>query len=162
MNIEGRGGRVLNREWSGGARAYLGIAVPDFPNLFLMYGPNTNLGHNSIIFMIECQTNYILDCLRQMEARRLSSISVRRDIAERFDAALQHELEHTAWAATGKSWYKTADGRITNNWFGTTTRYWWRTRHADLSRFEQRVRSAVSGSEEISPIAAEPRTAAGR
>ncbi len=139
MKIAGRHGRLLNEEWRSGARAYLGIVVPDFPNLFLMYGPNTNLGHNSIIFMIECQTNYILDCLAQMDASRLASIDLRRDVLESFDAALQKELEGSVWAATDRSWYKTVDGRITNNWFGTTTRYWWKTRHADLSLFHLRA-----------------------
>ena len=71
MAIHGRGGKLLQDEWSGGARAYLGISVAEFPNLFLMYGPNTNLGHNSIIFMIECQANYILSCLRLMNESSL-------------------------------------------------------------------------------------------
>ncbi len=139
IKIEGRHGRPLKEEWRDGARAYLGIAVPDFPNLFLMYGPNTNLGHNSIIFMIECQTNYILDCLAQMDANRLAAIDLRREIMDEFDARLQDELDRTVWASTGKSWYKTEEGRITNNWFGTTTRYWWKTRHADISLFHQRA-----------------------
>jgi cation diffusion facilitator CzcD-associated flavoprotein CzcO len=137
IRIEGRNHRALHDEWKGGARAYLGITVPGFPNLFLMYGPNTNLGHNSIIFMIECQTNYILDCLAQMDARGITAIDLRREVLDAFDARLQSELERTVWAVTAKSWYKTEEGRITNNWCGTTTRYWWKTRHADLSLYHQ-------------------------
>ncbi|MGO9607677.1 MAG: flavin-containing monooxygenase [Candidatus Binataceae bacterium] len=141
MAINGIGGRSLNDEWHGAARAYLGITVAGFPNLFLMYGPNTNLGHNSIIFMIECQTNYILGCLEQMDARGLASIDLRHEVMESFDARVQQELQRTVWAATGKSWYKTDDGRITNNWSGSTIRYWWETRTADLSLYHQKARA---------------------
>ena len=152
MTINGVGGRSLNDEWHGAARAYLGIAVAGFPNLFLMYGPNTNLGHNSIIFMIECQTNYILGCLEQMDSRGLASIELSRPVMESFDTRVQRELQRTVWAATGKSWYKTEDGRITNNWSGSTIRYWWETRHADLSLYHQKVR--VRASERIArPLA---------
>ena len=153
MAIEGRGGRSLKDEWRDGARAYLGISVPDFPNLFLMYGPNTNLGHNSIIFMIECQTNYILECLAQMDSRELAAIDLRREVLERFDSKLQDELQRSAWAATGKSWYKTEAGRITNNWFGSTTRYWWKTRNVDLSLYSG-VPASLSKGEKETPRAA--------
>ena len=120
MAIHGRGGKLLQDEWSGGARAYLGISVAGFPNLFLMYGPNTNLGHNSIIFMIECQANYILSCLRLMNESSASTIDLRRDVMDAFDAAQQKELQQRVWASTGKSWYKNDAGRITNNWSGST------------------------------------------
>jgi len=140
MAIEGSGGRSLEHEWKDGAEAYLGISVAGFPNFFLMYGPNTNLGHNSIIFMIECQTRYILDCLRKMDARGLATLELRREAMDDYNARLQRELERSVWAATPQSWYKTADGRITNNWSGTTARYWWRTRKADLRVYEQRPR----------------------
>jgi cation diffusion facilitator CzcD-associated flavoprotein CzcO len=140
MEIVGLGGRALHDEWKSGAHAYRGITVADFPNLFLMYGPNTNLGHNSILFMIECQTHYILDCLRQMQERGLRWIAPRRDVMEAYDARVQRELQRTAWAATGKSWYKTEDGRITNNWSGSTIRYWWNTRRANLADYLQRAR----------------------
>jgi cation diffusion facilitator CzcD-associated flavoprotein CzcO len=159
MEIKGVGGRSLNDEWHGAARAYLGITVAGFPNLFLMYGPNTNLGHNSIIFMIECQTNYILGCLEQMDARGLASIDLSRDVMESFDTRVQRELKRTVWATTGKSWYKTEDGRITNNWSGSTIRYWWETRHADLSLYHQkaRVRAAerIAGPLDTANVAAD-------
>jgi cation diffusion facilitator CzcD-associated flavoprotein CzcO len=142
MVIEGRDGRLLATEWKDGARAYLGIAVSGFPNLFIMYGPNTNLGHNSIVFMIECQARYIRDRIRQLDAEDLAWIDVRRDVMEAYDERLQSELSRTVWAATSHSWYKTADGRITNNWSGTTVRYWWRTRHADLGVYERARRAA--------------------
>lgn len=138
MEIQGLGGRSLGDDWKDGARAYKGITVAGFPNLFLMYGPNTNLGHNSIIFMIECQATYILDCLRQMRARGLRVIDLRPQVMAAFDARTQRELQRTVWAVTGKSWYKNEDGRITNNWSGTTLRYWWSTRRANLSDYQIR------------------------
>jgi cation diffusion facilitator CzcD-associated flavoprotein CzcO len=133
MTIEGRGGRRLHDDWRGHARAYLGMTVAGYPNLFMMYGPNTNLGHNSIVFMIECQTNYILDCLRRMEARGLQTMELHPDALDAYYERMTRSLQKTAWAATDKSWYKTADGTITNNWPGTTVRYWWETRRADLA-----------------------------
>jgi cation diffusion facilitator CzcD-associated flavoprotein CzcO len=136
MRIEGPGGQSLNEAWKEGAEAYLGISVAGFPNLFLTYGPNTNLGHNSIIFMIECQTGYIVDCLRQMRRRGLAAIDVREGAMRAFNAKLQRELAGTVWARTDHSWYKTKSGRITNNWSGSTLRYWWETRRADLSAYE--------------------------
>ncbi|MEN8182224.1 MAG: NAD(P)/FAD-dependent oxidoreductase [Myxococcota bacterium] len=143
MVIEGAGGRTLHDEWKEGARAYLGLTVPGFPNFFMMYGPNTNLGHNSIIFMIECQTHYILDCIQQLFSRRLRSIDLRSDVMESYNRRLQEELARTVWASTGKSWYKNEDGMITNNWSGTTLRYWWRTRRADLGIYHQTAEPAA-------------------
>jgi len=135
MRITGLDGRVLGEVWKDGAEAYLGITVPGFPNLFLMYGPNTNLGHNSIIFMIECQTRYIMDALRQMRRDGLAFIDVRPEVMAAFNRKIQTELAHTTWALTDHSWYKTADNRITNNWPGTTIAYWWRTRRCDLDDY---------------------------
>jgi cation diffusion facilitator CzcD-associated flavoprotein CzcO len=144
MTIRGLGGRSLHDEWHGAARAYLGLTVSGFPNLFMMYGPNTNLGHNSIIFMLECQTRYILDCLAQMDARGLQWIDLRPDVLDAWEGRMRRALAGSAWAATGKSWYKTADGTITNNWPGTTLRYWWETRRADLQLYRSGSVAAVA------------------
>ena len=137
LRIRGAHGQLLNDAWRNGAYAYLGITVPGFPNFFMMYGPNTNLGHNSIIFMIECQTRYIMDCLRRMNAADLKYIDLRSDVADAFNARLQEELAASVWAATDHSWYKTADGKITNNWSGPTVAYWWQTRRANLRLYHQ-------------------------
>ena len=148
MAIQGRGGKMLQDEWSGGARAYLGISVAEFPNLFLMYGPNTNLGHNSIIFMIECQANYILSCLRLMNESGSSTIDLRRDVMEAFDATQQKELQQRVWASTGKSWYKNEAGRITNNWSSSTITYWWKTLRADPKLYQLQARQMSSPAED--------------
>ena len=137
MRIEGLGGRALPDDWVDGAEAYLGIGVPGFPNFFMMYGPNTNLGHNSILFMLECQAKYILRCMGAVERRGLRYLDLRPEVMRAWSDRLQAELSRTVWARTGRSWYKTEAGRITNNWSGTTTRYWWHTRRPDLRAYRQ-------------------------
>ena len=108
-------------QWYGGAEAYLGISVPNFPNLFLLYGPNTNLGHNSIIFMIECQVNHILACLPYI--MRNGTMEVRPEVMAAWTRQLDAAMAGMVWGNGCQSWYKTADGRVTNNWPGPTTLY---------------------------------------
>src|SRR5262249_7350376 len=116
MRIEGSDGRPLDEVWKDGAEAYLGLTVAGVPHFFLLHGPNTNLGHNSILFMIECQVHYVMECLRALDAGNLASLDVRADVVARYNRRLQGRLSGSVWARTGKSWYKRADGRITNNW----------------------------------------------
>ncbi len=129
LAIEGLGGAKLDEIWRGGAEAYLGVTVAGFPNLFMLYGPNTNLGHNSIIFMIECQVGYAVQCIQELQRRHVSWLDVRRDVMDRYNRDLQAALAKTAWTAGCASWYKTASGKVVNNWSGFTTDYWRRTRH---------------------------------
>ena len=144
MKIAGPDGRLLEEVWQDGAEAYLGISVAGFPNFFMLYGPNTNLGHNSIIFMIECQVRYIMDCIRALAARDLAWLDVRADVMRAYNERLRAVLARSVWATTDHSWYKRADGRITNNWSGTTVAYWWRTRRADLRLYRQRARTRAA------------------
>lgn len=125
MKIRGVEGRDLNEEWAGGARAYLGVSVPHFPNLFLMYGPNTNLGSGSIVFMQECQARYIRQALQHSAALR-RPISVRPEVDAAYDAEVQSRLAGGVWTHCA-SWYRTATGRVTTNWPGTVTEYRRRT-----------------------------------
>lgn len=134
MRITGREGVALEQRWAGGAEAYLGISVPDFPNLFMMYGPNTNLGGNSIIFMIECQARYIVQALKALRGHR--ALAVREDVHAQFNAETQERLKHTVWSAGCSSWYHTADGRITNNWPGRTAEYRRLTEAFDIADYE--------------------------
>jgi cation diffusion facilitator CzcD-associated flavoprotein CzcO len=136
MTITGRNGLQLKDEWARGARAYLGVTVSGFPNFFMLYGPNTNLGHNSILVMIEAQVGYILDALAQMKARGVRRIDVRRDVLEAYNRGLQQDLARSVWATTGASWYKLADGTITNNWPHSTIRYRRLLREAKLEDYE--------------------------
>ncbi|QXC60386.1 NAD(P)/FAD-dependent oxidoreductase [Aquihabitans sp. G128] len=127
MRVTGRAGRDLHDGWAAGAEAHLGITVSGFPNLFLLYGPNTNLGHNSIVFMLERQIGYALTCIRDLVEDGLPWRDVRPEAQAASNRRLVAELDRTVWAAGCHSWYKTASGRITNNWSGPSARYWLRT-----------------------------------
>ena len=131
LPVRGVGGRPLAEAWDGGAHAYLGAAVAGFPNCYLLYGPNTNLGHNSILFMVERQLNLILQALalqtRNLTGRSGAAVSVSGAAYERDDRDTQRRMSRTAWAGSCTSWYKDATGRITNNWPSWTVRYWWDT-----------------------------------
>ncbi len=135
--IHGLDGISLEKVWKDGAEAYLGLSVSGFPNFFMMYGPNTNLGHNSIIFMIECQTGYILRMLAALEGDP-RPLELRPEAMAAFNRKLHDELEHTAWAKVDHSWYKTDAGKITNNWSRTTIRYWWETLRPRLQHYRRR------------------------
>jgi hypothetical protein len=89
----------------------------------MLYGPNTNLGHNSILVMIEAQVDYVIDALAKMEARGMATIDVRRDVMDAYNRGLQRDLARSVWSTIDASWYKLADGTITNNWPHSTIRY---------------------------------------
>lgn len=122
-DIAGRGGQSLRQTWQEAPEAYLGMAVAGFPNFFMLYGPNTNLGHNSILLMLEAQYRYILEALAAVNANGGRPIDVRPDALAAFNVQLQQELSGSSWAGSCMSWYKTADGRITNNWSGSVEDY---------------------------------------
>ena len=139
MSVTGAGGRDLRQEWQHGAHAYLGVTVSGFPNLFMLYGPNTNLGHNSILVMIEAQVGYIIDAIRQMDAGGVRRLDVKRPVMEEYNRWLQGDLARSVWAADKQSWYKLADGTITNNWPHSTIRYRRLLRRADLAAYETAI-----------------------
>jgi cation diffusion facilitator CzcD-associated flavoprotein CzcO len=130
VRISGLGGRDLNEEWAGGARAHLGITVPGFPNMFLVYGPNTNLGGNSIIAMMEGQFGYLRDLTRLVAAHSGSYVDVRRTAADEFDTEMRDRLGRSVWAGC-ESWYRDENGRITTNWPGLVREYRRRTARVD-------------------------------
>ena len=145
MRVVGRKGVELDEAWRDGARAYLGMAVAGFPNLFLLYGPNTNLGHNSIVFMLEAQIHWILEVVRDLVASNLTSVEVRPEAQDRDDAEVQAAAAGTVWAGDCRSWYKDASGRITNNWPHFTVEYWRRTRRVRRADLRRRARGVGSG-----------------
>jgi len=114
--------------------------VAGFPNCYILYGPNTNLGHNSILFMVERQLNLILQALatqtRAATGSRAASVGVREAAYSRDDRHTQRQMGRTAWSANCTSWYKDATGRITNNWPTWTVRYWWDTLRFKPADFE--------------------------
>jgi cation diffusion facilitator CzcD-associated flavoprotein CzcO len=137
MTITGVGGEVLNDTWAtSGAEAYLGITHAGFPNYFMMYGPNTNLGHNSIVVMIEAQTRYVLSCLDSLDARDAQSLNVKPKVQRSYNDDLQARLQESTWAAVDHCWYKDEHGKITNNWVGRTTEYRKITRSVNPDDYE--------------------------
>ncbi|GGV08544.1 flavin-binding monooxygenase [Actinomadura cremea] len=138
MKIVGRDGRELNEAWRDGARAHLGITVSGFPNLFLLYGPYTNLGHNSIIYMLESQFRYVLGCVRAMRRHGLGWIDVRPDVEDAFVREMRARMRTTVWEAGCDSWYRRADGTVVNNWPGFTFAYRRSTRRPDPRHFRAR------------------------
>jgi cation diffusion facilitator CzcD-associated flavoprotein CzcO len=143
IDIVGRGGTRLHDVWAKGAEAYRGVTVAGFPNMFVMYGPNTNLGHNSIIFMSERQIDYILPLIDTILARDLALLDVRPAAQAAYNRKLQAKLATTVWAANCGSWYK-HDGKITNNWSGSTLAFWRQMRQVDLDNYEMRPRQPAA------------------
>ena len=147
MAITGRQGAHLGEAWADGAEAYLGITVPKFPNLFVLYGPNTNLGHNSIVYMLEQQIDYVLEAVEHLHERVGIDLDVRSDVHDAFNAWVQEAIEETVWQAGCASWYRTASGKVTNNWPGAAFRYGQVTQFdpADFhrTRRESSIRPAV-------------------
>ncbi|WP_304175487.1 NAD(P)/FAD-dependent oxidoreductase [Phenylobacterium aquaticum] len=118
--VTGANGLGLDQAWADGPEAYLGITTPGFPNLFMLYGPNTNLGHNSIIFMLEAQADYVLQAL---DAAAKGPITVRAEVNRAYNDDLQDALAQTPWAGSCTSWYKAESGKILNNWPHTAQAY---------------------------------------
>jgi cation diffusion facilitator CzcD-associated flavoprotein CzcO len=146
MEITGRGGkRLLEDAWARGAEAYLGITIPDFPNLFLLYGPNTNHGVGSAIELLECQARYAADAVRVLASGAAERLEVRREVHDAFQAELTERLDDTVWTQCS-SWYVTADGRVTNNWPGTQREYRERTRRVALDEYLTEAPERVTAS----------------
>jgi cation diffusion facilitator CzcD-associated flavoprotein CzcO len=153
LSIAGRDGRQLAGDWAAGPEAYRGVAVTGYPNFFMLMGPNSGLGHNSIVFMIEVQVRYILACLKWLASDHrggpgLATVEVRAEAQRRYNAWLQRRFDRTVWKprgseATGakaeaggcQSWYADEAGRNFTLWPGFATGYWWTMRRPRLADF---------------------------
>jgi cation diffusion facilitator CzcD-associated flavoprotein CzcO len=147
MSITGLDGRELHQAWAQGARGYLGVTVSGFPNFFMLYGPNTNLGGNSIIYMLEGQIAYALGGIQAIEAEHLDWLDVRPEVQDEFNEWVQDASRTSVWESGCTSWYTTASGRNTNNWPDYTFMYRYRVRRFDLSDYQvmpKRVADVVS------------------
>ena len=138
MDIRGRGGRSLNEAWADGAQAWLGITVPGFPNFFMLYGPNTNLGHNSIVFMLESQVAHVMRCLRKLRDERGTTIEVAAPPFERYNARVQRRSQQTRVRRLHQLVRRRAAAATRVNWPGFTTTYRWLTRYAGLGAYRVR------------------------
>jgi len=129
VTVTGRDGVELNDVWRGGREAFLGTMVAGFPNFFVLTGPNTGLGHSSMIYMIESQLNYVLGALRVLDQHGARAIDTRRDRQDAFNARIQARLERSVWTQGGcSSWYLDDDGRNRTLWPDYTFAFRRRTR----------------------------------
>ncbi|MCP2205038.1 putative flavoprotein CzcO associated with the cation diffusion facilitator CzcD [Lentzea flava] len=132
MHITGPGGS-LHERWSAGASAHLGMTVPGFPNMFVLYGPNTSSANNSVIYMLEKQANYVLGCLKLLGGA--TTIEVTESAMAEYSRDLESRLSRTVWSGGCRSWYKTDSGRITALWPGRATSYGRATRRPNPAHF---------------------------
>jgi 4-hydroxyacetophenone monooxygenase len=138
MKVVGRGGADLHERWGGDARAHLGVTLPGFPNLFLLYGPNTNIVVNgSITYFSECGVHYLTECVRHLLATGSRALEPTEEAHAASNARIDAENLRRAWGvATVNSWYRNATGRTAQNWPFSLLDYWQRTRTVDLTEYE--------------------------
>jgi cation diffusion facilitator CzcD-associated flavoprotein CzcO len=134
MAITGRDDVELGEYWSGGAHAHLGMCVPGFPNMFVLYGPNTNTSGGSILVYLEAQAAYVRQALAHLRARGAGTIEVRADVEAASDRSLQARFAGTAWTQCD-SWYRDQNGRIVANWPGYMREYLERTRWIETAEY---------------------------
>jgi cation diffusion facilitator CzcD-associated flavoprotein CzcO len=136
MEITGAGGRRLSEAWAEVPRAYLGLSVPDFPNMFLLYGPNTNGGSGSVVNTIESGVNHVIAALRELDRAEARRIEVSRAAAERFDRELRAALAGTVWHSGCTNWYVDENGNDPNQWPWLWTTYRRRTERLEPDTYE--------------------------
>jgi cation diffusion facilitator CzcD-associated flavoprotein CzcO len=138
VDITGVGGRDLSKDWrTNGIQTHYGITVAGYPNLFFLLGPNTALGHNSVVFMIESQIRYVAQAMRLVERSGAAGLAPREGAQARFQSDIQRKLVSGVWTQGGcKSWYLDARGVNRTIWPGYTWRYWQRTRRLDPADYE--------------------------
>jgi cyclohexanone monooxygenase len=135
IEVVGRGGQRLDDAWNDGAQAYLGITTSGFPNLFMLYGPNTNNG--SIIFMLECQIAYLVRQIERMDAEQIVWLDVHRDVMDRYNVEVQQDcLGIDVWQASCSGYYRSPSGRIVTQWPHTMSEYRDRTGRPDDNAYE--------------------------
>lgn len=128
IDVVGENGTTLQETWRDGAHAYLGMAVPGFPNFFLLYGPNTNVGSNSVIFMLEAQAHYIVRALKYLRRRRRSYIAVRPAVMAAFLADVDRWMTGTVWLARCSNYFRAPNGRVVTQWPRSARAFWAMTR----------------------------------
>lgn len=128
IEVVGEGGTTLRDRWRDGAYAYLGMAVPGVPNFFMLYGPNTNVGSNSVIFMLEAQAHYIVRALRYMRRHRKSYVAVAPEAMAEFLAKIDRWMQGTVWTTRCSNYFRTASGRVVTQWPRSARVFWAMTR----------------------------------
>jgi cation diffusion facilitator CzcD-associated flavoprotein CzcO len=145
MTITGRGGQTLNQRWQDGAEAYMGMTVSGFPNLFILYGPNTNLGAGSIIYMLEAQAKYVTQAVQALQAKSLRWLDVKAGVISAYNLMLRRRSKEDSVYETGcQSWYITADGKNTVSWVGYMNEYAKQVARLKLDDFETAPAAVVA------------------
>ena len=159
LNVTGRGGVKLGDAWAACVEAYRGVTVPGFPNFFLLLGPNTGLGHTSVVFMIETQVQHVLSCLRILSRQKGGTIEARQLASRKYNDSLQRRLRRAVWSAGGcRSWYLDDAGVNRAIWPGFSFEYWARTRRARRRDYDVgalpagRGRPQVAWRDRITPL----------
>ena len=144
--VVGRGGVEIHDAWKERMSAYLGVTVTGFPNFFMLLGPNTGLGHNSVVLMIEAQACYVMHCLKLMNRRKQRVMEVRPEIQHRFVGDIHRRMSRTVWLSGGcHSWYQDqSTGEVTTLWPGSVVSYFRRTRSVAHSDYELRMPSRTT------------------
>lgn len=136
FDIKGKNGLDIHDAWQNGAEAYLGTTVAGFPNLFLIVGPNTGLGHSSMILMIEAQVQYIMESLKAMRSNNWKSIEVKPQAQQQYNETMQRELAKTVWQSGGcVSWYQNKNGKNVTLWPGYTFTFMRRTKQFEADKY---------------------------
>lgn len=138
LDVYGRGGRSLEEEWKTGAEAYLGINTSGYPNLFFLMGPNTGLGHNSMVYMIEAQIHYTMEAIKALDRAGKRSVDVKPEVQRRYNARIQERLAKTVWASGCQSWYLDEAGKNSTTWPGFTFEYRARTLRFPEKHYDMR------------------------
>jgi cation diffusion facilitator CzcD-associated flavoprotein CzcO len=135
LEVTGVGGRVLADDWREGAEAYRGVSVTGYPNMFILYGPNTNTGHISIIFMVEQQVNYVMQAIARIKGRKGAFVDVTAEAQAAYNADMQARLNASVWASGCNSWYRAASGKIPNNYVGRAGRFRKELKHFEATAY---------------------------
>lgn len=128
IDVVGEGGMALRDVWRDGAHAYLGMALPGFPNFFMLYGPNTNVGSNSVIFVLEAQARYIVRAMKYLPRNRASYLSVRPEAMARFLARIDEWMPGTVWTTQCSNYFRAANARVVTQWPRSARAFWGMTR----------------------------------
>ncbi|MDB5227979.1 MAG: NAD(P)/FAD-dependent oxidoreductase [Bacteroidota bacterium] len=134
-DVHGRDDVQMKNAFKDGPQAYYGSAIHGFPNMFMMLGPNTGLGHNSMVYMIESQTNYVVDAIQKMMANNIRTVEVKEEVQEKFNEEIQRKLINTIWDSGCKSWYLSANGKNHTVWPGFTTEFRKRTKTFNMNDY---------------------------
>jgi cyclohexanone monooxygenase len=153
IEVTGEGGITLRDVWRDGAHAYLGMAVPGFPNFFMLYGPNTNVGSNSVIFVLEAQARYIVRALRYLRRKGKSYVAVRPSAMANFLAKIDQWMQGTVWTTQCSNYFRAPNGRVVTQWPRSARAFWEMTRRFKPADFTfQAAADAGVGGDEVSAL----------